>query len=64
MPVYHVGVVRSYKVHIEAEDPDKAQELATFFISSDDASTDEERKQFNFKFHKIELIENNSFSLD
>ncbi len=64
MPIYHVGVVREYKVHIEAEDPEKAQELAAFFIGSKDASTDEERKQFNFRFHRIELTANNSFLLD
>jgi len=64
MPTYYVGVVRSYKVHIEAEDPEKAQELAAFFIGSDDASTDEERMQFNFKIQKIELTENNSFLFD
>jgi len=61
MPLDHIGVVRSYGVTIEAEDPEKAEELAVFFISSDDASTEEERKQFNFKIDKIELRENTTF---
>jgi hypothetical protein len=62
MPLYHVGVVRSYGVTIEAEDPEKAEELAAFFLGNCvDASNDEERVRFNFKIQKIELAENDSF---
>jgi len=48
-------------VHIEAEDPEKAQELAAFFLGSHDASSDEERVRFNFKIQRIELTENDTF---
>ncbi len=62
MTVYHVGIVRSYVVTIEAEDPEKAKELAAFFLGNCvDASNNDERVRFNFKIQKIELAENNSF---
>ena len=60
-PMYYVGVIRSYGVTVEAEDPEKAQELAAFFLGSHDASSDEERVRFNFKIQRIELTENDTF---
>jgi len=63
MSVFHVGVVRSYVVTIEAEDQEKAQDLAAFFLGSRDASSVEERARLNFKIQNIELDENNSFLL-
>ena len=64
MPVYQVGVVRYFGVTIEAEDEEKAEELAAFFLGDCvDTSNDNEKANVNFRTHEIKMVENDSFLL-
>lgn len=56
MPSYRCILTRAWSVEVEANSKEEAARLTEFFIGDpDDASTEDERRKFNFKFGEIEM---------
>ena len=59
MKTFRVDLSRNYAVEIEAENEQKARELAEFFLGlPSDAGTDAERKLRNYKINNVEITAN------
>ena len=58
MPTYHTTLNRTFSVLIDAETEEDAARLSEFFIGSNDVSSQADRQRFQFKFEKIDVIEN------
>ncbi len=62
MQEYKVYLHRDYIVTIRAENKEEAKFLAEYFIVKDrDASTEKEKKKFNFMIDNIEMVTNDAF---
>lgn len=65
MKTFQVLLTRSYIVDIEAENSKEACECAEFFIGDPrDASTEDHRKQYNFRIHDIEMTMNEAIEAE
>jgi len=58
MPLYEVLVSRSFIVKIQAQTAKDAARLSEFFLGYADDSNERERKEYQFEFREIELVDN------
>jgi len=65
MNKYRIFLTRDYVVEIKALNEDEAKECAEFFVSGGlDASTEKERKRYNFEITRIKPIVNDAFEVE
>ena len=64
MPRYQVSLYRTYRITIQADDPDSAGEYAAGYISEYDASSPEERKRLRFAIDEIDMIDNDALDVN
>jgi hypothetical protein len=65
MKTFRVGLHRLYNITIQADDENKAKELAEYFIgSAKDASTENEKVKYGFNIEEIEMVTNDAFEAE
>lgn len=58
MPLYKVTIQRSFDIEIQADDQNKASQLAEFFLGYHDESDEQDRIKDGFSIRSIEMLEN------
>jgi len=58
MPLYKVTVQRSFDIEIQADDRNKASQLAELFLGYRDESDEQDRIKDGFSIQSIEMLEN------
>lgn len=64
MPEYEVAVTHSFLVKIHAKSAEEAARLSEFFLSYSDGSSEQDRKEYQFKIEQIELTQNEAFEVN
>jgi hypothetical protein len=59
MPLYRVTLQRSFDIEIQANDRNKASQLAALFLGYRDESDEQDRIKDDFSIQSIEMLENN-----
>lgn len=58
MPTFEVSLARSFVVKIQAQTAKDAATLSEFFLGYGDASGEQERKEHQFEFREINMVDN------
>jgi len=58
MPLYEVSLSRTFVIKVEAKSARDAARLSEFFLGCADDSNERERKEYQFEFREIELVDN------
>lgn len=63
MPLYDVAVSRIFVVRIETQSEEEAAGLVPFYLGYNDSSEDSDRKNRDFEFKNIKMVENELISV-
>lgn len=58
MPTFEVSIARSFVVRIQAQTAKDAARLSEFFLGYVDDSEEQERKEHQFEFREINMVDN------
>ena len=64
MPIFEIGVARYFAVTVEAQNVNDALRISEFYLGNcNDSSSVEDREEYNFQIHEIEMVENEAFQI-
>ena len=64
MPIYKIGLARTYLITVQAENPESAKRLSEIFIGESDLSMPADRQEYKFSINEIELADNDVFECE